>query len=375
MAITLLRKLDRSDKGLSSINSDNELIPLGQSHCLAATGRSLLTHLIKTLNWNEKNTILLPAYLAEGIINPFLSAKINIKFYRLQNNLFPDLNDIQAHINHDSSIHGCVMIHPLGFEAPIAELKKILQHKNVFLIEDCAQGIYSSYKSGGFYGTKGDFALYSLNKFLPVSDGAILVSNVSAIDVSISKDKLLQPDDDALNHYMEHLYLNFDITKTDNYEETMAMMTQSSAAYDRYYVRINQDCFLRRCSEKSTEIRNNYDYPLLIKKRRENSHYLYSKLNNKNIQVLFEQYTDNIIPIAIPVIFPINKRKQWIDELQHHGIFLATLIDRWNFIPKDQQENFANESYYLKSHVLIPISEFLTDRHMEKLVMHLNLLQ
>ena len=60
----------------------------GATACRLATGRSVLLYLIHRLPPSCARTVLLPAYVAEGVIQPVRVAGFEIVFYRLQ----PDLH-------------------------------------------------------------------------------------------------------------------------------------------------------------------------------------------------------------------------------------------------------------------------------------------
>lgn len=372
--ITLLRqyKANKNSPWCSSTPDLSYFLPSGISNCTVSTGRAALKFLFQRASWTYNHTILIPAYLPEGIIRPIIASGIKIRFYKLDNHLFPNLEDLNFQVRTDNSICACIVIHPLGFEAPIDAIKDILMPYHIICIEDCAQGLFSHYQSGGQFGKKGDCALVSLNKFLPVPDGAVLLSHLESINLEAPEMNQILENTQAIKYYMDHLAINSDIYDSLDFTSACEMMEASAHAYDRYYDAINTDLSFRQMSDISVKILNNIDYNLFIANRRRNCCFLYSSIDNHLIKFLFNDYSDNIIPMAVPVIVPKEKRKKWLDELQKQGIFLATLIERWNYVPENQKAHFSVEVQYMESHVLIPINEFLSEQQMEYLVMALN---
>ena len=62
------------------------------SGCRAATGRSLLLHLARRLN---PGAVFMPCFVPEGVIKPFLAAGVDVIFYRLTPQLYPDIEHLR----------------------------------------------------------------------------------------------------------------------------------------------------------------------------------------------------------------------------------------------------------------------------------------
>lgn len=85
-----------------------------------------------------------------------------------------------------------------------------------------------------------------------------------------------------------------------------------------------------------------------------------------------EEYHEGIIPMAVPIKAPVEKRTAWIEQMKSKGILLSTLIDKWNFIPQHEQQRYKIEMNYIDSHLLIPVSEYISELNMQKIVTELN---
>ena len=69
-----------------------------------------------------------------------------------------------------------IYVHNSGRSGNIYEIAKFLKKKNIFLIEDVAEGFYSKYKNK-FLGTYGDFGCYSFtpNKLITCGQGGLII--------------------------------------------------------------------------------------------------------------------------------------------------------------------------------------------------------
>ena len=69
-----------------------------------------------------------------------------------------------------------IYVHNSGRSGNIYEIAKFLKKKNIFLIEDVAEGFYSKYKKK-FLGTYGDFGCYSFtpNKLITCGQGGLII--------------------------------------------------------------------------------------------------------------------------------------------------------------------------------------------------------
>ena len=57
------------------------------------------------------------------------------------------------------------------------------------------------------------------------------------------------------------------------------------------------------------------------------------------------------------------------------GVFFSTLVDRWNFVPVGADDTFQVETAYMRRHILIPVSEFLGEDALGRVVEALRTIQ
>jgi dTDP-4-amino-4,6-dideoxygalactose transaminase len=348
-------------------------LPQSDDYSFASTGRSLINLLIRRLKLTENDTCLMPSYVAEGVLFPFVHNGVKVRFYKVDEKLFADLQALEQQIKNDSSIKLLVLIHPFGFEQPVKPIKKLLTSKHIHLLEDCAQALFCKDSEGSLLGRQGEFALFSLNKYLPVPDGAILQSYLPAIKVTATEFK---PEDEArtisIKDYNRHLHHNFELLQCDDSSEAQTILEKTSDAYERYYAFINRNLNLYAPCEETWCRLKTIDFEAMITQRITNTRYLYDNLKSKTFRFVYETWDENSVPMTVPVYVDPEQREQIVSTLFDRNVLLSTLIDKWDFIPEHQTDEFLMEKQYIDSHLLTPVNEFLSINQMGKMVEILN---
>ncbi len=191
------------------------------SGCRVATGRSAILHMIR----QHKTTVaLMPCYVPDGVIKPFQAANVEIEFYRLERDLGPNLKDVTRLLDAKFGAKIIVVaIQYFGWRRRFRELRHAVHAAGGILFEDCAHCLRGS-------GQDGDVVLFSLNKFLPVIDGAIMASRNPSLDVSVHEQLDPLPDE-CLAAYALHLEYNGRIAKDNDVGTNILNSIQSYNAY------------------------------------------------------------------------------------------------------------------------------------------------
>jgi dTDP-4-amino-4,6-dideoxygalactose transaminase len=150
---------------------------LGDSYLLPYFGRDAIRLSILALRLRRGDRVLLPAYLDDAVIEPFIKEGVGIDFYRVTERLHADLEDLERALDR-RTVKAVLIIHHEGVPQPMKQLVNMCANKGTPLIEDCAHvfPVYTKRDS-----VSGDIVLFSLRKFLPVPDGAILMINDKTI--------------------------------------------------------------------------------------------------------------------------------------------------------------------------------------------------
>lgn len=343
-----------------------------RSVCRLATGRSALFHLIARLPTPHARTVLMPCYVAEGVIGPFRAADFNVRFYRLNADLTPNEADVAAILNETPGRAVFMLIHYFGFPSASTALLDMLSDHQAVVVSDCAHALLSTTGDGLSLGELGDVALYSLNKFLPVADGAILLSRADDIDVAIAEEELPELPAPALTHFKRHLAECRELFMCSSASGAAKLIEALSDSYEAYYALINTDLRPYRQSDDSRRIEADYSFQNCAEVRRSHALRLYAELSNPVFRLVHATLPDGTVPFGIPARVPGERRAELLETLSDRGILLSTLVDKWDFVPQESVGHFSVEKDFLAEHVLIPVSEFLSEADMSHIITEIN---
>ena len=137
------------------------------------SGRVALYHGLPILKLPPESTILVPSYYQGVEIDTLLAAGYRLRFYRIDENLNLDLEDVERRL--DGDVSALYIIHYFGFPQPLVPILEFCQEKGLKLIEDCALSLFSR---GGstWLGSGSDLALFSIYKTVPIPHGGFLVT-------------------------------------------------------------------------------------------------------------------------------------------------------------------------------------------------------
>jgi hypothetical protein len=342
------------------------------SQCRLASGRSALLHMIGRLPPEHCRTVLLPCYIAEGVIQPFLQAGFRLLFYRLRTDLTPMVEDIESLLERTPAAPVVVVVHYFGFPARSAMLEATLSHYGAVVVEDFAHAPFAVTDSGVPLAESAQIALFSLNKFLPVTDGAVLISNRADIDLSLNDDTLAELSDPVQTAYAEHLRAARELFESTEPGSARIALQALGDAYERYYSVINTDLRPCRQSTRSRCVEEGFAFDVLIERRRMNSRILYDHLASPTLSLVHATLPATVVPFCIPARVRPGTRARILDRLFEQGTMLSTLQDKWDFVPRHEGARYAVEAAFLQEHVLIPVSEFISAAAMRAMCTQLN---
>ena len=132
------------------------------------TAREAILYICKR---NKLKTVLMPALCCASMVQPFIQSKIEVRYYKMKNNLTIDYEDLRKKLKDDSFIF---VMHYYGvktFDSNI--LQDIVQsYKNIQVIQDCTQHIFAK----NLYDDIADYWIGSIRKWVSIADGAFLAS-------------------------------------------------------------------------------------------------------------------------------------------------------------------------------------------------------
>jgi dTDP-4-amino-4,6-dideoxygalactose transaminase len=152
------------------------------------------SRLLKHLNFEKGETILLPSYIGlsvnegSGVFDPITENQIDFEFYALNEDLSVNLEDFESKVSKGHT-KAAFIIYYFGFLlSDIEKIAVICKKNRVFLIEDCAHSLTSRYRDK-YLGEFGDFSLFSIHKVLPTSNGGLVKINNPSFKFPPVRDK------------------------------------------------------------------------------------------------------------------------------------------------------------------------------------------
>lgn len=259
------------------------------------SGRSALILLIDTIlkEQPEIDSIILPAFLCESIIHPFLSRGIKCYFYKV--NL---LNDYDLELIEPLLRNNCIFyyIDYFGFENDLFtdKLCKLKKKWDFILVNDITHSLFTKKKIA----ISSDFYIASIRKWLGVPSGGILLNN--------SKLKIFKYEDSKDTDFSRVRLVALKSKKmymrglTGNKENFLRLFSDGEKILENYSQVLPMD-------EISQKIISNYDYDKMINQRRKNYNVLLKGINeNSNLKILNKHLGRN----TCPMFFVIRNNKR-----------------------------------------------------------------
>ncbi len=125
---------------------------------------------------DRTGTVLLPAYVPGGVTWAVRNAGFDVRYFPVNADLSLPVEAIAERIETVEPV-ALLGIHYFGFaDERFDEVAALARERDVFLIEDCARGLFSRHRDGRLLGSTGDLALFCLHKTLPVPNGGLVVA-------------------------------------------------------------------------------------------------------------------------------------------------------------------------------------------------------
>ncbi len=133
------------------------------------SGRGALYVAAQALKKSKSNLILLPAYHCPALVEPFIAAGYDIKFYPLHKDLSIDRVALRALLS--SEVTHALVVRYFGHSGEVDTVLQELQQANIVTFDDCAHDMQSFLDAAK---NCADAKICSLPKFIAVNDGGLL---------------------------------------------------------------------------------------------------------------------------------------------------------------------------------------------------------
>ncbi len=158
---------------------------------LTRSGRSALLLGLKALNFGVGDTVLIPNYICNAVLQPIRHLGLSPRFYRLDSQLNPCLEDVKEQVSLANGNTGIIVVNYFGFRQNIAPVLDYAKRCNVTVIEDNCHGHLSALGNDEI-GNAGDIVVSSLRKSYLIPDGGYTllrsVSLASGTDLNLEVD-------------------------------------------------------------------------------------------------------------------------------------------------------------------------------------------
>lgn len=120
-------------------------------------------------------SVLLPAYCCGAELGPFEQLDCEMAFYDINADFSIRCAELERILTDKPDVRVVLLTHYLGLAQPeVEQIAALCRSRNVVLIEDCAHALFSE-QHGQAVGQAGDYAIFSMRKTLPLTEGGALV--------------------------------------------------------------------------------------------------------------------------------------------------------------------------------------------------------
>lgn len=305
-----------SEYSLSFYRNDyfKTLVKSYEYFCYVRTGREALALVAQTIQHNDGDILMMPAYCCRTMEWPFLDYGWNLKYYQLNDDLSINIEDLirRVYLYRPKAV---LVMNYYGFtpaDSAIEAIKTL--DSNLRVIEDFSHALLSQALTS-VKPCKADYRIASIRKSLGVPDGGIYLSN--------------QPYDKMLIKHLDNQFSNLRMEAEREksmffYSYDEELRKSSKAKLSDANDDLGRPIEIYAMSEASKDIIDNVDVEVMRYARFTNYKHLYSLLkDNKNIEILFKPNKNNQAPFSMPVLF--SDRYDVQREMAEHGLFLPVL--------------------------------------------------
>ena len=296
------------------------------------TARSSLYVTIDTLLINNKDIkqILLPDLICSDIIPIIEKFDISIKFYSIDKNLNPDLNQINDKIQNQLSI--VLIVNYFGFASDWSGIYELKLSNKCIIVEDNAHSLFGDYDNKDF-GSLGDISFNSIRKVLPVLSGSILRFNNNIKPIIKIKKRILN-----INEFKNSLRFIRSYARLNN-KSTIDYFDRNIVESIDY---LSEKIFLSQQFEK-----------LNIANKREHNYNIWNKyLSNSELEIIKPHAST--CPYAFPCIY---KDERVYNKWVNWGITNNINIIKWPSLPEMESHNLKHSE--LSNIILFPVNHMI----------------
>ena len=197
-------------------------------------GREALLSGLTALNIQRGDSIVVPAYLCNSVIEPLKKYGINLIFVDVKDDLSLPLSSLKEVVK-SRQIKAVLLVHYFGFTRNIDDLILFCREQNIAVIEDASHSLLSQF-FGNENRYKGDIEIFSIRKSLPVIDGGALRVNIdNCKSIEIQRRRCVSIASDAVyifKRFLEMIVVTLGVNLYGRFDKFKSKLRdQNSAKY------------------------------------------------------------------------------------------------------------------------------------------------
>lgn len=279
--------------------------------------RTAIYHALNIEGIGTDSKVLTPSLLCGSMTSPTLATGATPDFYKINEDLSINTEDLISRITKKTK--AIIVTHYFGFpQNKIHRIRSVCDESGIILIEDCAHALY-----GDFAGTHGHYAVGSIQKFLPVLDGGMLISDNEPLPIDLD---IRNPRYEAkIAHNTIEKFLGDrgqtarrepDVDK-ESAADTITLVMNAGTDLD-------MDSINRKMSIASSLICKFVSHGTIQKKRRANYTQLADALDQvPGCRLPYRDLPEDIVPYVLPVI--VERADPTYQDIRRQGVY----IQRW----------------------------------------------
>ena len=307
---------------------------------LFESGRSALYEILRSMDLKKGDEIFVSAFTCVAAVNPSKWNFLKISYADISKDTFNvSFQDLKKKITPKTK--AILVQHTFGYPAKIKKIIRFARKNNIFVIEDCAHTIGSSYR-GKKLGTFGDASIFSLGRDKAVSGsfGGVALLNNKNIQNKMNKLKkkstlskiwiarqvlytlscypIRKTYSLYLGKLIHLLSKKTNLTKNATSEGEKLLGTKPS-----HIGNLLPNAFARVAYRQLKKLDH-------FNKHRNKLWRFYKKFLQDNNKIILPKwkYSKNIFPLRYPILVKNNGRDDLIDNMKKNKIILGTWYDQ-----------------------------------------------
>jgi perosamine synthetase len=339
----------------------------------AYSARAALFQLLSAMPRAGRDTLLLPAFHCTTVVEPVLRAGWKVRFYRVRTDLSLDLDHLKQEASGD--VAAILVIHFLGFPAPIRDILPLREKLGCYIIEDWAHSFLLG-PNPHIPGDQADFALFSFYKHAPIfAGGGLRLNTRTAWSLApqksvgwrqmavIAKRLFEQAVDNSKGGALKSAFQKLEHLRIRNKRQQAIVGTGSSDPAREANYEFSEKLAIAGIPWMCLRILQASNWTSIFKARRENYEFLARNIeDNPSLRRVCPVLPPEACPWAFPVWMPL--RSEHDVQLRAQGVPLFTFgetlhhaIDQCSGATRANAESLSRHLLLLSVHQHLELSD------------------